>query len=155
MKRSVILSFGLLAILILALGAAQAQANGEAEKGWRRIGVPGPRGDYQVWGWIRSDGQIGYYPHEQAMPTPAAAKIQNYGVDLHGVTARQRGTFESNDPGFRPGEFTTHATERGPNRSIGPSADDQLDPSVLAAIGILAPVALCAVLLVILTRRRT
>lgn len=116
---------------------AEVPPAGEARE-WLRIGIAGPHGDGHVWGWRRPDGQVGYYPHEQATapkrsvgPSPGPGGVTNYGVDLSGVAPGSIGTFTSNAPAFRPPEPV----------GIGRAAErlrEDMPEVILAAFGCLA-----------------
>lgn len=150
-RNTAFLSIALPLMLLILASDGRAEASNETpERAWHRVGVPGPRGDYLVWGWIRPDGQIGYYEREQ--PARKVGEVQNFGVDLHNVTAHQRGTFESNDPGFRPSVYGSHASDPA-TRGVGPPMEST-DPSVFVFVGILGPIAAASLLMFVLGFRR-
>lgn len=130
---------------------------GGPERQWLKIGIPGPHGDYQVWGW-HDNGQIRYQPEEQeeakrrrdspfAPPLAVASDPDrsirpiDFGVKLTASDADQAGTFTTNDSNFDGTKFLER--KREPPSAPSESSDFPFAPIlVILAVVVLFGVGL-------------
>ncbi len=103
----------MLAGLLCGQPAPSPGSSPSPERNWYRVTIPGPQGDYIVWGWPEPTGGIRYEPSEQApararLNAPAApAGIGSWATN--GVTNLQSqapGTITTNAV---PGDFSPNA----------------------------------------------
>lgn len=105
----------LLAFSLAILLCGQVLADGYPAREWTKIAVPGPLGNYHVWGWRQGD-KVLYFEAEQ--PTREAgqpsstlfahqqtATPMNYGVEVNKLREQRPGVFETNDVAFDGSKF--------------------------------------------------